>query len=195
MDSDLGAAIAGARLLAGGLPAAGRVTVPLVVADSDSDAPVFAEDHFIPWCAIVPFDREEDAIRATAASPYGLGASVFSADETRARTIAGQLRAGIVSVNDIIAPTADPRLPFGGRAHSGHGVTRGAEGLLALTVPKVITRTRGKVRRHFQQPGEEEAALFRAGSALHHSGNISGKLRGLRAFLAALLALGRKHRP
>jgi delta 1-pyrroline-5-carboxylate dehydrogenase len=166
-----------------------------VLCDCPADSPLFSEDHFIPWCALVPFDQEEDAICATGASPYGLGASVFSADEDRARAIAGQLRAGVVCVNDIIAPTADPRLPFGGRGQSGHGVTRGAEGLLALTVPKVITCTRGNVRRHFQPPGEEEAALFRAGSELHHSRTVSGKLRGMRAFLAVLFTLGRKHRP
>jgi len=104
------------------------------------------------------------------------------------------LRAGVVCVNDVIALTVDPRLPFGGRGQSGHGVTRGTEGLLALTVPKVITSTRGKRRRHFQPPGDEEAALFRAGSEMHHSGTVSGKLRGMRSFVAALFALGRKHR-
>ena len=42
---------------------------------------------------------------------------------------------GFVTINDIIVPTADPRLPFGGVRGSGFGTTRGAEGLLEMTYP------------------------------------------------------------
>ena len=51
-------------------------------------------------------------------------------------------------MNDVIVPTADPRLPFGGRKHSGFGVTRGAEGLLEMTVLKCVTVRRGRFRPH-----------------------------------------------
>ena len=59
-----------------------------------------------------------------------------------------RVRAGSVCINDLIVPTADPRLPFGGRGRSGFGVTRGAEGLLDMTVPKAISTRTGRFRPH-----------------------------------------------
>ncbi|HYZ64644.1 MAG TPA: aldehyde dehydrogenase, partial [Acetobacteraceae bacterium] len=44
-----------------------------------------------------------------------------------------------------------PRLPFGGRGRSGFGVTRGAEGLLDMTVPKTISIRTGRFRPHLDQ--------------------------------------------
>jgi acyl-CoA reductase-like NAD-dependent aldehyde dehydrogenase len=92
-----------------------------------------------------PLQVAEDAAVALAnASPYALGAAVFG---TRAEAVAARLRAGCVVVGDAIAPTADPRLPFGGAGESGFGTTRGAEGLLALTRPQaVVTRSRPEWR-------------------------------------------------
>jgi acyl-CoA reductase-like NAD-dependent aldehyde dehydrogenase len=87
---------------------------------------------------------EDAAVELANASPYALGAAVFG---TRAETVAARLRAGCVVVGDAIAPTADPRLPFGGAGESGFGATRGAEGLLALTRPQaVVTRARPEWR-------------------------------------------------
>ena len=67
-----------------------------------------------------------------------------------ARRLAVRIRAGTVTINDLIAPTADPRLPFGGRGQSGYGVTRGAEGLLELTCVKTTSLRRGRLRPHYQ---------------------------------------------
>ena len=65
-------------------------------------------------------------------------------------------------INDVIAPTADPRIPFGGRGASGYGVTRGAEGLLAMTTPRTIQVQRGRPRRAYEATGEGHAELFAA---------------------------------
>ena len=59
------------------------------------------------------------------------------------------LGAGMVTINDVIAQTAHPATPFGGRGASGWGVTQGAEGLLAMTVPQVISERKGKFRPHY----------------------------------------------
>jgi acyl-CoA reductase-like NAD-dependent aldehyde dehydrogenase len=82
------------------------------------------------------------AIAVANGSPHLLGASVFG-PLSEAQAVANRLRAGCVVVNDVIMPTADPRLPFGGAGDSGFGVTRGAEGLLEMTRPQaVISRRR-----------------------------------------------------
>ena len=59
---------------------------------------------------------------------YRLAASVFGSLESSA--LADQLVVGSVTINDLIVPTADPRVSFGGRGESGFGVTRGEQGYL-----------------------------------------------------------------
>lgn len=92
-------------------------------------------------------DERAAAVAAANDSPYALGAAVFGPPGD-ATWVAARLRAGCVVVNDVIAPTADPRLPFGGAGESGFGTTRGAEGLLALTRPQAVIARQRPERRH-----------------------------------------------
>ena len=87
-----------------------------------------------------------------------------------------------MSINDLILPTADARLPFGGRKRSGFGVTRGAEGLLELTTPKVITVSGSRFRPAFEPPHPKDEAMFQAYLELTHG-------RGLRQRARALVVL------
>ena len=76
------------------------------------------------------------------------GIDLHCAAPARAAELAGRLRTGMVTINDVIVPTAHPGLPFGGRAESGWGVTQGAEGLLEMTVPQVVGVRKGSFRPH-----------------------------------------------
>ena len=96
-------------------------------------------------------------MRRIAASPFALGVSIFSQDVREARSLAGRIPSGFVLVNDLIAPTADPRMPFGGVKASGFGVTRGDEGLLEMTYPHVVAVRRGQSRPHFEEPHAGDA--------------------------------------
>lgn len=156
------ACAAGARLVA---PAPSGA--PAVLADAAPGTALLREDVFAPWLALVPVEDAEDALAAAACCPYALGASVFG-PEAQARALADRVRAGSVCVNDVIAPTADPRLPFGGRGRSGFGATRGAEGLLALTQVKAVSVRRGRFRPHLAAPQDGDEARFAALLALLH---------------------------
>jgi acyl-CoA reductase-like NAD-dependent aldehyde dehydrogenase len=158
------AAASGARVLA--WPDADRVP-PIVVADARDDFRLLREDVFAPVLAIVAVRDTEQALQAAASCPYALGASVFG-PPAEAYRLATQVNAGSVVVNDIIVPTADPRLPFGGRGESGFGVTRGAEGLLELTAVKTISTRRGRFRPHLTAPQPEEAPRYAALIRLLH---------------------------
>jgi hypothetical protein len=138
---------------------------------------------------MVPVASDEEALELAALCPFALGASVFTRDPAAAEALARRLRAGVVTINDLVAPTADPRLPFGGRGASGHGSTRGAEGLLAMTVPKAIARRTGRRHRHLDRLGDGAEALFAAFIRFTHSG--TGRLSALRALVDA----GRRYRP
>ena len=107
------------------------------------------------------FTTDDEACAAAEASAYALGATIFSGNERAALALARRLPAGLVVINDCIVPSADPRIPFGGSKASGFGVTRGAEGLLALTRPKTICLQRGR-RFHLEPACAGDADLFAA---------------------------------
>jgi len=65
---------------------------------------------------------------------YGLTAGVYTRDETRARRILAQVRAGSVYWN--CCDRVSPRLPWSGVGHSGVGLTLSTYGIEAFTRPK-----------------------------------------------------------
>lgn len=118
----------------------GAVSAPLVLEGVPRESSLWHTDHFAPVALFAEVAGTEEALRLDEACPFALGASVFGRDLRAAQDFARRLPAGVVTLNDLIAPTADPRLPFGGCRRSGFGVTRGPEGLLSLTRPKAIVR-------------------------------------------------------
>ncbi len=121
---------------------------PAAILNAPPDLALFREASFAPLVGIVAFDTAEELVRLHNACPLGLAAAIFTADLAAGRQVAGQLRAGAVVINDVIVPTAHPATPFGGRGASGWGVTQGEEGLLAMTVPQVVTVRKGTFRPH-----------------------------------------------
>ncbi|MEJ7609029.1 MAG: aldehyde dehydrogenase family protein [Bryobacteraceae bacterium] len=127
---------------------------------------------------VISVKDDEEALAIAAKSRFALGAAVFGG-EPGARSLAGRIRAGTVVINDVIVPTADPRLPFGGRGASGFGVTRGAEGLLEMTVVKAITTRSGTSRPHYSRMRPQDADLFTSCIGFLHGESIAGRVRAL----------------
>ena len=111
----------GARLVTGGtIPSgAGAFYPPTVLLDVRPGMPAFDEEVFGPAAAVIRARDEADAIRLANASPFGLGAAVWTEDRARGRRIAAELDVGCVFVNALVR--SDPRLPFGGVKRSGYG--------------------------------------------------------------------------
>jgi len=128
----------GARRARGGrLPdGPGAFYPPTVLVDVAPGMPVFDEETFGPVAAVVRVRDEADAIRSANASPYGLGASVWSADRARAERVAAVLEAGSVFVNGQVH--SDPRLPFGGIKQSGYGRELGEYGIREFVNVKTV---------------------------------------------------------
>ena len=180
-----GAVESGARLLAGDLGSQYDFA-PMVLADARPGMRLLEMDIFAPVVSLVRVAGPEEALAEAAACPYALGASVFGPEEA-AFAFAGRVRAGAVVVNDVIVPTADPRLPFGGRGESGFGVTRGDEGLLEMTVLKTVSVRRGKRLPHLDLPHPQDAELFHAYLTLAHAGGLRARLRGAVDLMRSLL--------
>lgn len=83
------------------------------------DSKPVREEVFGPVCHIAPFDTEEEAIRLANDTRYGLAATLWTTNLTRAHRVAPQLEAGIVWVNTW--NLRDLRTPFGGSKQSGIG--------------------------------------------------------------------------
>ena len=131
----------GARLIAGGLGRPegfnkGYFVRPTVFADVNNHMQVAREEIFGPVLSMIPFDNEDDAIKISNDTSYGLTDYVQSGDKKRTQRVARQLRAGMVQVNG--APRAAGS-PFGGYKQSGNGREGGIEGLEEFLETKAIS--------------------------------------------------------
>lgn len=135
----------GARVLIGGLAANACPPVfpPTVLADVTEDMSVMQDETFGPLLPISAFTDEMDVVARVNATPFGLNASVFTRDMTRAKRIVDQLDTGCVFVNDVLRNMSNMDLPFGGVKSSGQGRYRGPEGLLTFSQTKSIMISRG----------------------------------------------------
>jgi succinate-semialdehyde dehydrogenase/glutarate-semialdehyde dehydrogenase len=128
-----GSVAGGAKVLLGGarLERPGWYYAPTVLAGVTPDLPVFTEETFGPVAAVVRAPDEEAAVALANATPYGLGASVWTRDLERARRLGRRIESGSLFVNAVVA--SDPRLPFGGIKRSGYGRELAAVGIREFT--------------------------------------------------------------
>ncbi len=157
---------------------------PMLVDGATPGMAITRTDLFAPVLSLIEAPSLLHIADLVNDNPYALTAAIFGAPR-EAGTLALQLRAGTVLINDLIAPTADPRIPFGGRGRSGFGVTRGAEGLLEMTAAKTILRRRGGSTRHYDPLGPGDLPLFTALLGALHGSSLSDRWRGVRQVLSA----------
>ena len=103
------------------------------------------EEVFGPIISLEKVHSESEAIARANDSIYGLTASVWSRDRRRARRVAGQIRAGTVTVNDHLMSHGMAETPWGGFGQSGIGRSHGALGFEEMTQPRAIVDDRLRV--------------------------------------------------
>ena len=131
----------GADLVVGGLGKpdgfdTGYYVKPTIFAGVNNQMTIAQEEIFGPVLTMISFDTEEQAIEIANDTPYGLAAYLSTSDEERAKRVAGQLRAGMVSLN---SASQNYTAPFGGYKQSGNGREWGEYGFDDFLEIKGIT--------------------------------------------------------
>jgi acyl-CoA reductase-like NAD-dependent aldehyde dehydrogenase len=129
---DSGASVLEFGELPGGDMAGGNFVRPAIVINPDLKLRVVTEEQFGPVIPIIPFETEEEAVKAANDSWAGLAGSVWTANPETANRVGGQMVCGYVWVNDHGATRLDLRAPFGGMKSSGIGREQGIEGIRAF---------------------------------------------------------------
>jgi len=81
--------------------------------------PIYTQELFGPVLSFYIVESEEEAIKVANATPFGLGASVFTANLERGKEVARRIESGMVYINRPV--WSAPELPFGGVKNSGYG--------------------------------------------------------------------------
>jgi acyl-CoA reductase-like NAD-dependent aldehyde dehydrogenase len=126
------------KIVAGGEVAKGRgyFVRPTIVRDIPDGSALVREEQFGPILPVLRYSNLDDAIARANDTEYGLGASVWSANEQRAYEVASRIEAGTVWVNKHL--DLPPDIPFAGAKQSGLGIEMGQEGLEEFTQQRVI---------------------------------------------------------
>jgi aminomuconate-semialdehyde/2-hydroxymuconate-6-semialdehyde dehydrogenase len=114
----------------------GHFYLPTVLTDARADCAIMQTEVFGPVVTVTPFADDAELIDAANGVGYGLAATVWTRNLTRAHRLAERLEAGTVWVNCWLL--RDLRVPFGGFKQSGVGREGGAEAIRFFTEPKTV---------------------------------------------------------
>jgi succinate-semialdehyde dehydrogenase / glutarate-semialdehyde dehydrogenase len=111
----------GAKVVLGGsrIDRPGYYLEPTILTGITPDNPAADLEFFGPVASFYVVDTEDEAVQLANATPFGLGASVFTGDTDRGREVARRIDSGMVFINQ--PAWTGPEIPFGGVKNSGFG--------------------------------------------------------------------------
>ena len=128
---------AGVRIAAGETPTGpGYFIAPTIVAGLSEVAPLVAQEQFGPVMPVLAYDSPDEVVARANASPYGLGATVWTANPERGIELARRIESGTVWVNKHMDLPFD--VPFGGCKQSGIGREQGMAGIEEFTQGRIV---------------------------------------------------------
>jgi succinate-semialdehyde dehydrogenase/glutarate-semialdehyde dehydrogenase len=116
---------------------------PTILEGVTPDMTCFGDETFGPVIALYRFHDEADAVARANDGEYGLNASIYSQDGSRAREIARHITCGTVNINEAFGATfASIDSPMGGMRQSGMGRRQGSEGIHRYTESQSVATQR-----------------------------------------------------
>lgn len=112
----------------------GAYLTPQILTGVNHTMRLMREESFGPVVGIMPVDDDAEAIRLMNDSPFGLTASLWTSDLSRAQSIGDQLQTGTIFMNR--ADYLDPALCWTGCKDTGRGGSLSVIGYHNLTRPK-----------------------------------------------------------
>ncbi|BBX12328.1 MULTISPECIES: aldehyde dehydrogenase family protein [Mycobacteriaceae] len=109
---------------------------PTVLANVDPGMRLYQQEIFGPVVTVLPFDDDDEAVALANDSEYGLAATAWTRDLSRAHRLAKRLEAGTVSLN--CQMVFDHSVPFGGYKQSGWGHEWGRDGVESFLQTKSV---------------------------------------------------------
>lgn len=128
--------LGGSRKMLAGDEAEGFYVEPTIITGLDAGCKTNQEEIFGPVVTVMPFETEQEAVELANSTAYGLSATVWTENLSRAHRVARQIDSGIVWVNTWLL--RDLRTPFGGVKQSGVGREGGFEAFDFFTEPQNI---------------------------------------------------------
>ena len=110
---------------------------PPTILEAPFEARVWREEVFGPVLPVAKVRSDEEAIELANNTEYGLDASIFTRDFSRAYRIASRIKAGTIMINDTTRLRFD-NLPFGGMKKSGIGRESVRDTMIEMSEVKVI---------------------------------------------------------
>lgn len=128
----------GAEILLGGskIDGDGFFYEPTILTNVKPNMRIFREETFGPVAPITVVEDESEAVKLANDIEFGLGASIWTRDLSKADKMSRRIESGIVSVNNVVL--SDPRIPFGGIKHSGFGRELSRYGMLEFVNIKSV---------------------------------------------------------
>jgi len=128
----------GATIVTGGsrIDKQGYYFEPTVLTNVNHNMKVMKDESFGPIIGIMKVKNDEEAIQLMQDSEYGLTASVYSSNKSRAENILQKINSGTGYWN--CCDRLSPALPWSGRRHSGFGATLSHIGIRAFAKPKAL---------------------------------------------------------
>jgi len=126
----------GERVFLSGRCSEGWFIKPTVIEGLPYNCRTNQEEIFGPVVTIMPFETEEEVLMYANSTDYGLAATLWTQNLSRAHRMAEKLACGIVWINCWLV--RDLRTPFGGVKNSGVGREGGMEALHFFTEAKNI---------------------------------------------------------
>ncbi len=128
--------LGGKRIFLDGALSGGYYMEPTIIEGTKYTDSINQEEVFGPVVTIIPFESEEEVVMMCNSTKYGLSASIFSNNISKAHRVASKIDSGVIWINTWLL--RDLRIPFGGMKHSGLGREGGYNSLEFFTETKNV---------------------------------------------------------